>query len=159
MRCSVWMAALPKRFAIIGVGCATTVAVASSSINAQANFSWEGTFRVGSLLCTSPENGSDCSDVFNESLEVRKKGEDYLVTPESTQANQHVCAFSFLMKEAGRHLIYETAHGRVRMIRTDAALIISSRNVDPTALGLGICGAHADIDGLVFPWSSKRRAE
>lgn len=159
MRCSAWMAALPKRFAIIGIGCATTIAVASSATNAQTSFSWEGTFRVGSLLCTSPENGSDCSGFFSDSLEVRKKGEDYLVTLESTQANQHVCAFSFLMKEARRQLIYETPHGRIKVMRTDAALIISSRNVDPTALGLGICGAHADIDGLVFPWSSKRRAE
>lgn len=81
------------------------------------------------------------------------------MTLESTQANQHVCAFSFLMKEAGRQLIYETAHGRIGLIRTEAELIISSRNVDPTALGLGICGAHADIDGLVFPWSSKRQAD
>lgn len=159
MRCSAWMAALSKCFAIVGVGCATTVAVASSPTNAQTNLSWEGTFRVGSLLCTSPENGSDCSGLFSDRLEVRKKGEHYLVTLESTQANQHVCAFSFLMKEVGRHLVYETAHGRVRMVRTDAALIISSKNVDPTALGLGICGAHADIDGLAFPWSSKRRTD
>jgi hypothetical protein len=84
MRCSAWITALPKRFAIIGVGCATTVAVASSATNAQNNFSWEGAFRVGSLLCTSPENGSDCSDVFSDSLEVRKQGEDYRVTLEST---------------------------------------------------------------------------
>lgn len=34
-------------------------------------------------------------------------------------------------------------------------LRVSSSEVDPTPLGLGFRGAHAEIDGLEFPLSSK----
>jgi hypothetical protein len=118
--------------------------------------SWEGTYTVSSLLCTSPEDGSNCSKIFSDSLQIRKKGNDYQVTLESTQANQHVCAFSFQMKVTGWSLVHETAYGRILVTRKKAGLTIISDNVDPTALGLGICGAHADINGLVFPRVSKR---
>jgi len=47
-------------------------------------------------------------------------------------------------------LIYESELGVVSIERRDDILRISSGGIDSTALGLGFCGAHADIDGLGF---------
>lgn len=64
-------------------------------------------------------------------------------------------SFTFQMDAVNGELVYKTQFGRVLLRRNGEALEISSQGVDPTALGLGVCGVHADIDGLKFPLASK----
>jgi hypothetical protein len=88
-------------------------------------------------------------------LNVEKNDLGYLVQLHSTQASQHVCYFSFQMIASGGVLINDTPLGRLTLQLMDDTLSISSNGIDPTALGLGICGAHADIDNLIFSVSDR----
>lgn len=120
---------------------------------------WSGCYRVKSNRCTSPVDGRDCSDQFSDYLKLESSGEGYIVGLYSTQANQNVCSFSFEMKtESSKKLVRDTMHGRISLLNNSRSLLISSEGVDSTALGLGICGVHADVDGLEFPLLSKLRS-
>ncbi|MNO05353.1 hypothetical protein D3C81_2266980 [compost metagenome] len=59
------------------------------------------------------------------------------------------------MEAAGSELVYKSQVGQVLVKQSGDFLEVSSKGVDPTALGLGVCGAHADIDGLKFSIASK----
>ncbi|WP_150645583.1 hypothetical protein [Pseudomonas fluorescens] len=120
---------------------------------------WIGYYLKKSELCTSPSNGERCSEQFRDHLNIEAGRQGYQVKLYSTQAGQHVCSFSFQMDAADGMLVYKTQFGRVLIQRNGDSLEISSKGIDPTALGLGICGAHADIDGLKFPLASKCNSE
>lgn len=117
---------------------------------------WVGKYDVKSSLCSVPETGESCADDFDDCLSIRRGPDGYHVELRSTQAEQHVCAFDLTMKESNERLTFESEFGPVAIVQEDEALQISSAGIDPTALGLGFCGAHADIDGLRFPLSAKR---
>jgi hypothetical protein len=122
--------------------------------------SWNGHFSQQSQLCTYPSDGARCSEQFRDHLKITKSGNRrYQVDLSSTQADQHVCSFSFLMEIVNNELIYRSDFGPVRLLRKEDALEISSSGVDPTAFGLSICGAHADINGLRFLTANKCDAE
>ncbi|WP_166359739.1 hypothetical protein [Pseudomonas akapageensis] len=120
-----------------------------------SSFQWPGFYSKKSELCTLPNNGEDCSEQFRDHLKIESVRQGYLVELHSTQADQHVCSFLFEMDNVGQALIYKTHFGPVLIQRNGSFLEISSKGIDPTALGLGVCGAHAEIDGLRFPLSSK----
>lgn len=68
---------------------------------------------------------------------------------------QHVCSFVINMERVAEKLIYRSRLDVVSIGSRGGVLRVASSEVDPTPLGLGFCGAHADIDGLEFPLSSK----
>ncbi|MCK1792055.1 hypothetical protein [Pseudomonas violetae] len=125
---------------------------------ASQSFLWSGYYLKKSELCTSPGSGDDCSEQFHDCLKVEPGRQGYLVKLYSTQADQNVCSFTFQMDAADGVLVYKTQFGRVLLQRNGESLEISSEGIDPTALGLGVCGVHADIDGLKFPLVSKSNA-
>ncbi len=75
---------------------------------------------------------------------------DSLSIVEESQAMQHVCSFVLHMKPEGGELIHQSELGTVAIEKHAGALRVSSGGIDPTATGLGLCGTHADIDGLEF---------
>lgn len=120
-----------------------------------SDVSWAGYYLKKSELCTTPNDSVDCSEQFVDDLKIEKKHLGYLVKLHSTQANQSICSFVFYMIPKDGKLIHNTQFGPVFLQKNDDSLEISSKGVDPTALGLGVCGVHADIDGLKFPLRSK----
>ena len=112
---------------------------------------WEGFYLKKSELCTSPINGSDCSEKFYDYLKIERVQQGYRVGLHSTQAYQNVCSFDFIMNLTDGKLVYKTKFGTVSLQRNSESVKISSRGLDLTALGIGVCGIHADIDGLTFP--------
>lgn len=127
------------------------VEVSSSTLGAEL----EGCYVNSSYLCTDPNDGRVCSKKFNDYLSVKDNFSGYKVDLYSTQAGQNVCAFSMDMKLVDGALVRETSAGIVSLTRKGGVLRIDSPGVDPTALGIGVCGVHADIDGLEFPVSGK----
>jgi len=120
-----------------------------------SDVSWAGYYLKKSELCTTPNDSVDCSEQFVDDLKIEKKHLGYLVKLHRTQANQSICSFVFYMIPKDGKLIHNTQFGPVFLQKNDDSLEISSKGVDPTALGLGVCGVHADIDGLKFPLRSK----
>jgi len=116
---------------------------------------WPGCYIKKSELCTYQNSRKSCGDAFNDYLYVERVGRSYLVRLNSTQANQNACYFSFEMERFGENLIHETQYGRISLSYKKGRLILSSKGIDPTALGIGVCGVHADIDQLAFPISSR----
>ena len=114
-----------------------------------------GCYVNSSYLCTYPKDGKSCSKRFYDYLSVNSSASGYRVSLYSVQANQNVCAFSIDMSLVGGALVRETSSGVISLTREDKALRFDSKGVDPTALGLGFCGVHADIDGLEFPLSGR----
>ncbi|MFC4860564.1 hypothetical protein ACS8MQ_05355 [Pseudomonas sp. MAHUQ-62] len=147
----------------------TAVSVCSSEENDNSSVSsrkegevlwsgdWSGCYENESYLCTSPIDGASCSDEFHDYLSIGKSIFGYRVSLYSTQASQHVCSFSFDMQFVAGELFRGTGEGAIRLVRNGGDIIIRSQGVDPTALGLGICGAHADVDGLKFPLTKKNK--
>jgi hypothetical protein len=119
-------------------------------------FLWEGDYSKKSSLCTSPGSGEPCPEGFSDLLKIESVQGLYLVTLLSIQADQHVCSFSFHMGAIDGGLVYKSNVGNVLLRKTGESLKIFSSGIDPTALGLGVCGAHADIDGLEFPLASNK---
>lgn len=122
--------------------------------NAMHLFFPTGYYQKKSELCTFPITGDDCSNQFNDSLKIEPKGQSYLVELYSTQAAQNICAFSFQMDPVDSGLVFESPVGRVLLQQNGKSLKIISEGIDPTALGLGVCGIHADINNLEFPLPS-----
>lgn len=120
-----------------------------------SSFEWSGLYLKKSELCTSPVNGESCSEQFRDCLRIESGIQGYRVELHSTQADQHVCSFSLQMDAVDGVLGYQTQFGRILVKRNGDSLEISSKGIDPTALGLGVCGAHADIDGLKFSLARK----
>ncbi|WP_166359590.1 hypothetical protein [Pseudomonas akapageensis] len=118
-----------------------------------STFHWPGQYAKKSELCTFPNNGESCLEQFRDFLKIESVRQGFLVELHSTQADQHVCSFLFRMDSVGEALIHKTQFGSVLIQRNGNFLEISSKGVDPTALGMGVCGARADIDGLRFPLS------
>ena len=116
---------------------------------------WVGLYVKKSELCTSSEGSASCTEEFNDCLSIRPAALGFQVALNSTQAYQHVCSFSWVMEAAGSELVYKSQVGQVLVKQSGDFLEVSSKGVDPTALGLGVCGAHADIDGLKFSIASK----
>lgn len=116
---------------------------------------WEGCYISRSALCTTPDTGEDCSGEFKDTLRITQADKGYLIDLYSTQANYHVCAFSMHMDLVGGSLVGKTPSGDLRLEINNRALEIFSKGIDPTASGLGVCGAYADINGLQFPINSK----
>lgn len=123
--------------------------------NSPSSFSWPGYYLKKSELCTSPRSGGSCSEQFSDCLKIEPRHQGYLVELSSTQAGQHVCFFSLQMEVLDGALFYKTKYGSVLVVRNGESLEVLSKGIDPTALGLGFCGAHADIDELKFPLTSK----
>lgn len=123
---------------------------------AASAFLWEGYYFKESTLCTSPNDGRDCSADFQDRLKIEKNPEGYLVALHSTQANQNICSFSFTMELIDGGLVHNTKLGPILLQADSNLLKLSSKGIDPTALGIGVCGIHANIDKLTFPLSSKR---
>lgn len=119
--------------------------------------SWTGCYKQKSYLCTSPQDGSNCDNKFSDTLKITRKDSTYIAQLYSTQANQNTCAFKFEMYEHDGSLIHETEFGKVSITLKREQIEISSKGVDPTAIGLGICGVHADINELKFNTSSKSK--
>ncbi|WP_312708944.1 hypothetical protein [Stenotrophomonas sp.] len=116
---------------------------------------WAGEYSQASTLCTEPDSGRSCANAFSDHLSIIEDSTGYKVELHSTQAMQHVCSFVLRMKPEAGKLIHDSASGRVAIERRAGVLRVSSGGVDPTAAGLGVCGAHADIDGLTFSSSGK----
>ncbi|WP_414492084.1 hypothetical protein [Stenotrophomonas maltophilia] len=117
---------------------------------------WTGSYSQASDLCTEPGSGRSCRDGFRDSLSIVEESLGYRVELHSTQAMQHVCSFVLHMKPEGGKLIHQSDLGTVAIEKHAGALRISSGGIDPTAMGLGWCGTHADIDGLEFPSAGNR---
>ena len=111
---------------------------------------WAGSYSQASDLCTEPGSGRSCRDGFRDSLLIVEESLGYRVELHSTQAMQHVCSFVLHMKPEGGRLIHQSELGTVAIEKHAGALRFSSGGIDPTATGLGLCGTHADIDGLEF---------
>lgn len=120
---------------------------------------WTGCYKQKSYLCTSPQDGGNCENQFSDTLKITYKGPTYIVQLNSTQANQNICAFKLEMSESDGILIHETELGQISLILQGEFIEISSKGVDPTALGLGICGIHADINELTYKIASKSTNE
>lgn len=120
---------------------------------------WTGCYKQKSYLCTFPQDGSNCEDKFSDILKITYKGPTYIVQLNSTQANQNICAFKLEMSESDGKLIHETELGQISLTLQGESIEISSKGVDPTALGLGICGIHADINELEYKIASKSTNE
>lgn len=106
-----------------------------------------------------PVDGRSCGKEFHDQLSVEKFGLGYRVRLHSTQANQNICSFSFEMTERDGSLVRQTLYGEIVVKQVRDFLYFSTKGIDPTASGLGVCGAHADIDGLQFPLSRKWKAD
>lgn len=119
------------------------------------DITWTGKYSKDSSFCTYAGSEESCSNSFRDTLKIRKNSSGYFVELYSIQAGQHVCSFAFQMAVKGGALEYDSKLGVVLIEKNYDLLIVSSGGVDPTALGLGVCGAHADIDGLEFPISSR----
>ena len=111
---------------------------------------WAGSYSQASDLCTEPGSGRSCRDGFRDSLSIVEESLGYRVELHSTQAMQHVCSFVLHMKPEAGKLIHQSELGTVAIEKHAGALRVSSGGIDPTVTGLGMCGAHADIDGLEF---------
>ena len=111
---------------------------------------WAGSYSQASDLCTEPGSGRSCRDGFRDSLSIAEESMGYRVELHSTQSMQHVCSFVLHMKPEGGKLIHQSELGNVAIEKQAGALRVSSGRIDPTATGLGLCGTHADIDGLEF---------
>ncbi|NWE39869.1 hypothetical protein HX875_10355 [Pseudomonas yamanorum] len=120
-----------------------------------SKYLWGGHYSRDSDLCTDPGSGASCSEKFRDVLDIQPNGQRYLVSLNSTQAAQHVCSFTFQMNYVSEALVYKTEFGDVVIRKNDSSLKIYSSGIDPTALGLAVCGAHADIDGLEFSLDSR----
>lgn len=132
------------------------ISVSNEDANKLATmFKWAGLYLEKSELCTSVDGIDNCAEKFNDCLSIKPTTVGFLVELNSTQAYQNVCSFSLEMKASNRGLVYQSQFGEVIVERNGSYLEISSKGVDPTALGLGICGAHADIDGLRFFLANK----
>ena len=110
---------------------------------------WAGSYSQASDLCTEPGSGRSCRDGFRDSLSIVEESLGYTVELHSTQAMQHVCSFVLHMKPEGGKLIHQSEPGTVAIEKHAGVLRVSSGGIDPTARA-GMCGAHADIDGLEF---------
>lgn len=131
-----------------------------SGVNAEASkpasvINWTGFYLEKSELCTSLDGSATCAENLNDCLNIKPIALGFLVELNSTQAYQHVCSFSLEMEATNTALIYQSQFGQVLVRRNGSFLEISSKGTDPTALGLGVCGAHADIDGLRFSIANK----
>ncbi|MBV7478048.1 hypothetical protein [Pseudomonas sp. PDM31] len=116
---------------------------------------WTGLYLEKSELCTYLDGSAECSAKFNDCLSIKPVALGFQVELTSTQAYQHVCAFSLVMVATGSGLVYKSEVGQVLLKQSGGFLEIFSEGVDPTALGLGVCGGHADIDGLRFSIANK----
>jgi len=116
---------------------------------------WVGLYLEKSELCTSLDGSANCTEKFNDCLSIRATALGFQVELNSTQAYQHVCSFSWVMEATGSELVYKSQAGQVLVKRRGNFLEVASEGIDPTVLGLGVCGAHADIDGLRFSIASK----
>lgn len=144
--------------AVLCISCGVSAESSGSFIevnNPGLGADFEGCYVSPSYLCTEPNTGKDCSKDFSDYLSVKRDGSAYRVDLYSTQADQNVCAFSKKMNLVDGALIWETLAGIVALGRSGDVLKIDSKGVDPTALGIGVCGVHADIDGLEFPVSGR----
>lgn len=121
----------------------------------EADISWVGEYSNVSGYCIYVGTGEGCSDDFRDTLKIKRNPSGYFVELYSTQAGQHVCSFAFDMVVEGQALVYRSEFGVVRVEKKNGRLKVSSGGIDPTALGLGVCGAHADIDGLEYPIASR----
>ncbi|MEN5005468.1 hypothetical protein [Stenotrophomonas indicatrix] len=133
-------------FSLVLHACALQAALASNRVGE----AWTGEYSQPSDLCTEPRTGRSCRDDFRDSLSIVEESKGYRVELHSTQAMQHVCSFVLHMKPEAGKLIHESELGTVAIEKHVDALRVSSGGIDPTATGLGMCGAHADIDGLEF---------
>jgi hypothetical protein len=118
---------------------------------------WAGYYLEKSELCTALDGSASCAEKFNDCLSIKPTALGFLVELNSTQAYQHVCSFSLEMEADNSALVYQSQLGQVFVERNGGVLEISSKGIDPTALGLGVCGTHADIDGLRFSIANKSR--
>ena len=116
---------------------------------------WAGLYLEKSELCTSLDGSASCAEKFKDCLSIKPTALGFLVELNSTQAYQHVCSFSLEMEATNTALIYQSQFGPVFVKRDGNFLEISSKGIDPTALGLSVCGTHADIDGLRFSIANK----
>lgn len=133
----------------------TSVRAGEGDPKSGLDITWVGKYSKDSSFCTFPGTEESCSNSFKDTLKVSRKSSGYFVELYSTQADQHVCSFAFQMAVKGGALEYDSKFGVVLIENKYDLLRVSSGGVDPTALGLGVCGAHADIDGLEFPVSSR----
>ncbi len=117
---------------------------------------WVGCYKIRSTLYTSPVDGKSCTDVFADTLKVELVSQGYRVSLYSIQASQNVCSFSFDMNENNGSLVRMTEFGPVFLNSVSDHLALSSKGTDPIAIGLGVCGIDAEVDGLKFPLSSKQ---
>lgn len=116
---------------------------------------WIGLYLEKSELCTSLDGSANCTEKFHDCLSIRPTALGFQVELNSTQAYQHVCSFSWVMEATDSELVYKSQAGQVLVKQRGNFLEVVSEGIDPTALGLGVCGAHADIDGLRFSIASK----
>ncbi len=110
---------------------------------------------MDSAQCTPPSDEAPCSKELKDCLRIEPIRGAYHVEVYSTQAYQHICAFSIDMREEGGRLVFDSPLGQVSLRKAGNQLVIASDGIDPTAGGLGFCGVHADINGLEFPLSEK----
>src|ERR1044072_7820229 len=120
---------------LIGV---STLQKAYGASDADLTDLWSGEYFEASTLCTEPGSGRSCSEKYRDSLKIKKSPVGYFVSLYSIQAGQHVCSFDLNMEVGAGWLIYKSGHGSFFIERHMGVLRISSNNVDPTALGLGV---------------------
>ncbi|GAA5079326.1 hypothetical protein GCM10025759_27350 [Lysobacter panacisoli] len=115
----------------------------------------DGYYRMNAIRCTPAGEHAPCRGELKDCLRIETYRGSHRVEVYSTQAYQHVCAFSIEMRGVNGELVYDSPLGQVILRRVGNQLVIASDGIDPTAGGLGFCGAHADIDMLAFPLSGK----
>lgn len=98
---------------------------------------WVGCYKIRSTLYTSPVDGKSWADVFADTLKVELVSQGYRVGLYSIQASQSVCSFSFDMNENNGSLVRMTEFGPVFIKSVRDHLALSSRGMDPTAIGFG----------------------
>lgn len=122
---------------------------------AKGMVAWEGYYELESPLCSDTETWGPCNKEFKDCIFVKNATNGWRVELYSIQAMQNICAFSLRMNQVGEKLIYYDENGgEITLQKQEGKLILSSLGIDPRKAGF--CGAHAGIDGISFPLSTKK---
>lgn len=126
--------------------------------SAKGGIAWGGYYESESSLCSDAETWGPCNKEFKDCIFVDDSANGWRVELHSIQAMQSICAFSLQMDQVGGKLIYHDGKGgEITLQKQGNKLILSSFGIDPRKAGF--CGAHAGIDGISFPLSTKRSVD
>jgi hypothetical protein len=132
--------------------------VPAPASSVKGKIKWAGYYEVEGPLCSDTETWGPCHREFKDCILVRNSENGWHVELYSVQAVQSICAFSLQMHQVGGKLVYSDGKGGEITIQEEGQrLVLSSLALDPGKAGF--CGAHAGIDGISFPMSSKKSVD